>query len=183
MAETQTQAAAPRRPLHSKRSFGTKHAMPGQHPHHRALDSPAAYDASEEDNDPLTDDGASAISIHVSAPAPSHSRGPNARAHSTVTAAGAARGTRPRHALAANVVSSDDGGIDTSAGLRALAPTSCVRVDAASSAPSFAAGRDCWQRRGEVWVYGAESGGDWDGGAEDWRVAVERGQGGGRESV
>ena len=102
-------AAGPRKVLHSKRSFGTKHSLAHNRP---VLDSPA-YDASEEDNDPLTDDGASAISIHVSAPAPSHSRGPNARAHSTVTAAGAARGTRPRHALAANVVSSDDGGIDS----------------------------------------------------------------------
>ncbi|KAI0313268.1 hypothetical protein OF83DRAFT_1142216 [Amylostereum chailletii] len=39
--------------LHSKRSFG-------KYPH--KIDYPA-YDASEEDNDPLTDDGASALSI------------------------------------------------------------------------------------------------------------------------
>ncbi|KAI0033487.1 hypothetical protein K488DRAFT_77850 [Vararia minispora EC-137] len=47
--------------LHSKRSFG-------KYPH--KIDSPA-YDASEEDNDPLTDDGASTLSI----PAPSRPAG------------------------------------------------------------------------------------------------------------
>ncbi|KAI0651253.1 hypothetical protein C8Q79DRAFT_996750 [Trametes meyenii] len=93
--------------LHSKRSFGTKHSLAHNRP---VLDSPA-YDASEEDNDPLTDDGASAISINVSAP---HGRPPgssSSRAHPT--AGPNALRPRPRHALAANVVSSDDGGIDS----------------------------------------------------------------------
>ena len=71
-------AAAPRRPLHSKRSFGTKHAMP-QHPHHRALDSPAAYDASEEDNDPTTDDAADPLAL--APPLHSHSLRPFFRTH------------------------------------------------------------------------------------------------------
>ncbi|VDC03171.1 unnamed protein product [Peniophora sp. CBMAI 1063] len=42
----------PKKTLHSKRSFGK----------YPVVDSPA-YDASEEDNDPLTDDGASALSV------------------------------------------------------------------------------------------------------------------------
>ncbi|KAI0742771.1 hypothetical protein C8Q80DRAFT_1190700 [Daedaleopsis nitida] len=98
-------AAGPRKVLHSKRSFGTKHSLAHNRP---VLDSPA-YDASEEDNDPLTDDGASSISVHLSA---SHARPPNSsRNPPGIGAAG--RGARPRHALAANVVSSDDGGIDS----------------------------------------------------------------------
>ncbi|KAI0351589.1 hypothetical protein OH77DRAFT_1429412 [Trametes cingulata] len=98
-------AAQPKKVLHSKRSFGTKHSLAHNRP---ILDSPA-YDASEEDNDPLTDDG-SAISINVSAP---HNRatGSSSRAHPS-TGPNALR-PRPRHALAANVVSSDDGGIDS----------------------------------------------------------------------
>ncbi|KAI9061246.1 Nucleotidylyl transferase [Trametes sanguinea] len=52
-------AAGPKKVLHSKRSFGTKHSLAHNRP---VLDSPA-YDASEEDNDPLTDDAASAISV------------------------------------------------------------------------------------------------------------------------
>lgn len=85
---------APRKQLHSKRSFGTKHAM--QHPHHRALDSPAAYDASEEDNDPTTDDAASAVGVPAPRAAPSSSpvtarrlTGPAARARAALLAADA----------------------------------------------------------------------------------------------
>ena len=43
--------AAPKKTLPAKRSFVSKHALHT----HRVHDSPA-YDASEEDNDPLTDD-------------------------------------------------------------------------------------------------------------------------------
>ncbi|EIW56563.1 uncharacterized protein TRAVEDRAFT_65724 [Trametes versicolor FP-101664 SS1] len=100
--------------LHSKRSFGTKHSLAHSRP---VLDSPA-YDASEEDNDPLTDDGASSISINVST-APGnhpHTRGgaSSRSAHPSAGGGGAATlRPRPRHALAATVVSSDDGGIDS----------------------------------------------------------------------
>ncbi|CAA7262108.1 unnamed protein product [Cyclocybe aegerita] len=58
--------AARTRTLHSKRSFG-------KYP--KVIDSPA-YDASEEDNDPLTDDGLSAVSVpirHTNPNAPSRS--------------------------------------------------------------------------------------------------------------
>ncbi|KAH9922341.1 uncharacterized protein BXZ73DRAFT_79735 [Epithele typhae] len=94
--------AAPRKVLHSKRSFGTKHSLAHNRP---VLDSPA-YDASEEDNDPLTDDGASSVSSSV----PHHPRTATAR---PAAVAALARTTRPRHALAASVVSSDDGGLDS----------------------------------------------------------------------
>ena len=97
-------STAPRKVLHSKRSFGTKHSLAHNRP---VLDSPA-YDSSEEDNDPLTDDAASAVSVHLSAP--SHPRpSPSSRAALSSKSIGA----RPRHALAATVVSSDDGGIDS----------------------------------------------------------------------
>ncbi|TFK71572.1 hypothetical protein BDN72DRAFT_764786 [Pluteus cervinus] len=71
----------PRKTLHSKRSFG-------KYP--RNVDSPA-YDASEEDNDPLTDDGASAVSIPI-----------RARTKPTPPA-------RPKHQLAASLLSDSDG--------------------------------------------------------------------------
>lgn len=104
-------AAAPKKVLHSKRSFGTKHSLAHNRP---VLDSPA-YDASEEDNDPLTDDGASALSISVSpAPASGHAHArSSASASSRAAGSAAALRPRPRHALAATVVSSDDGGIDS----------------------------------------------------------------------
>ncbi len=101
---TPSTAPASRKVLHSKRSFGTKHSLAHNRP---VLDSPA-YDASEEDNDPLTDDAASAISVHLSAP--SHSR-PSASSRAALNPKSV--GARPRHALAATVVSSDDGGIDS----------------------------------------------------------------------
>ena len=82
------------------------------------LDSPA-YDASEEDNDPLTDDGASSISVHLTPASGSattstgtHARSSSSTAPSSRLTANA-KGVRPRHALAAAVVSSDDGGIDS----------------------------------------------------------------------
>ncbi|KAI1790614.1 hypothetical protein LXA43DRAFT_1095375 [Ganoderma leucocontextum] len=103
---TASTAPGPRKVLHSKRSFGTKHSLAHNRP---VLDSPA-YDASEEDNDPLTDDAASAVSVHVSPP--SHAR-PSASSSSRAGLNPKSIGARPRHALAAAVVSSDDGGIDS----------------------------------------------------------------------
>ncbi|RPD60728.1 hypothetical protein L227DRAFT_574893 [Lentinus tigrinus ALCF2SS1-6] len=100
-----------RKVLHSKRSFGTKHSLAHNRP---VLDSPA-YDASEEDNDPLTDDGASSISVQLTPASGSatgtHARPSNSNAPSSRLTANA-KGLRPRHALAA-AVSSDDGGIDS----------------------------------------------------------------------
>ncbi|KIJ60431.1 hypothetical protein HYDPIDRAFT_98720 [Hydnomerulius pinastri MD-312] len=88
--------------LHSKRSFG-------KYPHH--IDSPT-YDARVEDNDPLTDDGGSAMSAPVSARA---SRAPNAP-H------GPKSSSRARHQLASSMLSDDgadsqtyDGDIESSA--------------------------------------------------------------------
>ncbi|KAF8840336.1 hypothetical protein BDN67DRAFT_968744 [Paxillus ammoniavirescens] len=72
--------------LHSKRSFGK----------YTQTDSPT-YDASEEDNDPLTDDGGSAISIPVSARA---NRAPNAQ-HITKSS------SRARHQLASSMLSDE----------------------------------------------------------------------------
>ncbi|KDQ54469.1 hypothetical protein JAAARDRAFT_38138 [Jaapia argillacea MUCL 33604] len=74
--------------LHSKRSFG-------KHP--RSIDSPA-YDASEEDNDPLTDDSAS------------HSiSSPPTRAPATAQQKRQSRSSIAKHHLAASTTLSDDG--------------------------------------------------------------------------
>ncbi|PPQ66149.1 hypothetical protein CVT26_010872 [Gymnopilus dilepis] len=83
---------APRnRTLHSKRSFG-------KYP--KAVDSPA-YDASEEDNDPLTDDSRSAASIPISVPrhAPTSTRSSHLKPSSV---------SRTRHHLL-----SDSDGVDS----------------------------------------------------------------------
>ncbi|KAK7688492.1 hypothetical protein QCA50_008030 [Cerrena zonata] len=92
---------------HTKRSFppNSKHIHP--HPH---LDSPA-YDASEEDNDPLTDDAASAVSVHISS---SRNRDKTGSVNASSNArnalqTGASRPSQARHALASSLVSSDDG--------------------------------------------------------------------------
>ncbi|KAF8583432.1 Nucleotidylyl transferase [Ramaria rubella] len=83
--------------LHSKRSFGIpKYPLP--------VDSPA-YDASEEDNDPLTDDGASAMSIPIS-------RNLSAASNLSAAQARVAAQHRNRHQAPpriAAVLSSDDG--------------------------------------------------------------------------
>ncbi|KAF8064079.1 cholinephosphate cytidylyltransferase [Lyophyllum atratum] len=82
---------APRKVLHSKRSFG-------KYP--RAIDSPA-YDASEEDNDPLTDDGAPAVTIPVTR------HGNNAsilRSHPKPASV-----SRVKHQLASSLLSDSDG--------------------------------------------------------------------------
>ncbi|KAG6867465.1 hypothetical protein C0993_002487 [Termitomyces sp. T159_Od127] len=84
---------APRKLLHSKRSFG-------KYP--RSVDSPA-YDASEEDNDPLTDDGASSVSVPTVnrfANLPSNLRAPHPKPSST---------TRVKHQLASTFLSDSDG--------------------------------------------------------------------------
>ncbi|KAF9478557.1 hypothetical protein BDN70DRAFT_879786 [Pholiota conissans] len=79
------------RTLHSKRSFG-------KYP--KTVDSPA-YDASEEDNDPLTDDGASAASPPIAITR--QGGGPRA-AHAKQNA-----NIRPRHHLAQHLLSDSDG--------------------------------------------------------------------------
>ncbi|TCD68982.1 hypothetical protein EIP91_009204 [Steccherinum ochraceum] len=81
--------------IHTKRSVNTKHPANM----HAPLDSPA-YDASEEDNDPLTDDG----SIHLP-PASRTSRTMSSSAARTPATAS----NRARHALASSLVSSDEG--------------------------------------------------------------------------
>ncbi|KAF8235070.1 hypothetical protein L208DRAFT_1358840 [Tricholoma matsutake] len=84
----------PRKMLHSKRSFG-------KYP--RGVDSPA-YDASEEDNDPLTDDGASAVSLAISANRP-HVSGPSSiRSHLKPSTA-----SRVKHQLGYSLLSDSDG--------------------------------------------------------------------------
>ncbi|THH17485.1 hypothetical protein EW146_g3336 [Bondarzewia mesenterica] len=96
-----------RRTLHSKRSFG-------KYPH--KIDSPA-YDASEEDNDPLTDDAASALSVPApSRPFPVTASQP--RVSGTLSASSAqssapisALKSRPKHHLASAMLSDD--GVDS----------------------------------------------------------------------
>ena len=91
---------------HTKRNIPPNSKHIHAHPH---LDSPA-YDASEEDNDPLTDDGASAISIPVSSSRNREKSG-GMSASSNVRNSLQAGASRPtaRHALASSLVSSDDG--------------------------------------------------------------------------
>ncbi|KII83660.1 hypothetical protein PLICRDRAFT_47142 [Plicaturopsis crispa FD-325 SS-3] len=93
--DSSTDQAIP--PQHHKKSLHTKRSF-GKYP---SLDSPA-YDASEEDNDPLTDDAASIIS------------GPTARVSSSNGNGGIAANrtksaSRARHQLASSLVSDDDG--------------------------------------------------------------------------
>lgn len=102
-------AVAARRPLHGKRSFNSRHTMLHAHAHPRTpLDSPAAYDASEEDNDPLTDDAASASSV----PAPA-ARLLAANANASSRQASARRPPPGRTALAVALMSDDDAGTDS----------------------------------------------------------------------
>ncbi|KAK0236959.1 cholinephosphate cytidylyltransferase [Armillaria nabsnona] len=80
-----------------------KKALHGKKPiakYTKIFDSPA-YDASEEDNDPLTDDGASAVSV----PAPS--RFPNTSAKLNSTSKGSV--ARAKHHLASSFLSDSDG--------------------------------------------------------------------------
>jgi choline-phosphate cytidylyltransferase len=92
------------RSLHSKRSFGSRTAQ------HAVLDSPAAYDASEEDNDPLTDSGASVISV---SDLPTSGRRTQGGIGLGVggrnrQGGGGVGGAAARHALAREIVSSDE---------------------------------------------------------------------------
>ncbi|KAF8999778.1 hypothetical protein BDQ17DRAFT_1308242 [Cyathus striatus] len=80
----------PRRTLHSKRSFA-------KYP--KLVDSPA-YDASEEDNDPLTDDGTSRVSL----PAPARNGAPASRLKQTHS---------KKHHLASSALVSDSDGVDS----------------------------------------------------------------------
>jgi choline-phosphate cytidylyltransferase len=89
--------AYPKRTLHSKRSFH-KHgpgALGGG-----SVDSPA-YDASEEDNDPTTDDGASSV-------APVAARRSNANTHSSVK-----NGIMQKKYQSVVAVDVDDSGVDS----------------------------------------------------------------------
>lgn len=113
--------------LHSKRGLGGKHSP--------SIDSPA-YDASEEDNDPLTDDGASAISIpiHRTPHTPTSPLAPGPGPRSTVNASANAnpltrQTPRARHTHLSGVISDDgvdsptyDGDIETSTSARTLHP-------------------------------------------------------------
>ncbi|KAJ7686838.1 hypothetical protein B0H17DRAFT_1071279 [Mycena rosella] len=80
-----------RKTLHSKRSFG-------KHP--RIIDSPA-YDASEEDNDPLSDDAHSTTGPPPRLPGASRVLHPKSTTSTTRSAA--------RHHLASSVLSDSDG--------------------------------------------------------------------------
>ncbi|KAF7795127.1 hypothetical protein EIP86_006274 [Pleurotus ostreatoroseus] len=74
-----------------------------------SVDSPA-YDASEEDNDPMTDSGASVISVSSLSPP----TGTRARNTSTSTTTPANSRTVPRHALATSDIDGEvDEGIDS----------------------------------------------------------------------
>ncbi|KAF8901014.1 cholinephosphate cytidylyltransferase [Gymnopilus junonius] len=103
--------AARNRTLHSKRSFG-------KYP--KVVDSPA-YDASEEDNDPLTDDSRSATSIPIaiSRHAPANSRSSHLKPSSV---------SRTRHHLLSDSDSIDsptyDGDIESSTTAGADIPVS-----------------------------------------------------------
>ncbi|KAJ7718597.1 cholinephosphate cytidylyltransferase [Mycena maculata] len=81
--------------LHSKRSFG-------KHP--KIIDSPA-YDASEEDNDPLSDDAHSTTGLVPSGPPP-RLGGPSRSLHPKSTAVGR---SSARHQLASSLLSDSDG--------------------------------------------------------------------------
>ncbi|KAI0790946.1 hypothetical protein C8Q75DRAFT_758594 [Abortiporus biennis] len=101
---------AAKKPIHQKRSVqSSKHNI--MHHSNQPLDSPA-YDASEEDNDPLTDDGASAISVATSSassrPLPRSNNMPN-RANANIPAPIAPPPNKARHALASSLISSDEG--------------------------------------------------------------------------
>ncbi|PAV15809.1 choline-phosphate cytidylyltransferase [Pyrrhoderma noxium] len=126
--------------LHSKRTLGGKHSP--------SIDSPA-YDASEEDNDPLTDDGASTISVpvHRTPHIPSSPLAPGPGPRSTsVNANSAIRQTpRARYNHLSGVISDDgvdsptyDGDIETSTSARTLHPhahlnTSRLSLESGSS--------------------------------------------------
>ncbi|KAF8797606.1 hypothetical protein BYT27DRAFT_7125275 [Phlegmacium glaucopus] len=86
------------RTLHSKRSFGKYPKM---------VDSPA-YDASEEDNDPLTDDAHSAISVPIAISRHSNTSNNPRPSHPKPSPA-----FRGKHHLAHNLVSDSDGGVDS----------------------------------------------------------------------
>lgn len=101
--------------LHTKRSVTSKHpTLMHLHSLSQPLDSPA-YDASEEDNDPLTDDAASTVSVATSASslrpsAPPRPQIQNPGASRLLPSGGqGAAGIKTRHALVASILSSDEG--------------------------------------------------------------------------
>ncbi|KAJ3530651.1 hypothetical protein NMY22_g8484 [Coprinellus aureogranulatus] len=91
------------RPLHSKRSFGKHHHM------HSSLDSPA-YDASEEDNDPLTDDS---VSAPIARHSPSSGTPPVGVKSSSKTSSGAVNRHTHSHLSHSAIVLSDSDGVDS----------------------------------------------------------------------
>jgi choline-phosphate cytidylyltransferase len=114
------------RDMHSKRPLAQQRL--------RSIDSPA-YDASEEDNDPLTDDGASAVSIHINhRPSPAskdrvvHNK--NASNSREKAAAGAGASLGRQHQLATSVVSDDD----RASGYRVDSPTYDGDVESSTTA-------------------------------------------------
>ncbi|KIM90062.1 hypothetical protein PILCRDRAFT_812873 [Piloderma croceum F 1598] len=132
MADAAADLPHHKKTLHSKRSFG-------KYP--RTLDSPA-YDASEEDNDPLTDDGASSVSLPVFR---------NSSRNTAISHASKAS-SRAKHQLASSLLSDDDG-VDsptydgdiessTTAGLESsrpmLAPSHHHRNSSGSTLPTSA---------------------------------------------
>ncbi|KAH8112096.1 hypothetical protein DFH11DRAFT_1609654 [Phellopilus nigrolimitatus] len=111
--------------LHTKRSIGTgKHSS--------SIDSPA-YDASEEDNDPLTDDGASTISLsasrnqHIPTSPLAQARTSAMNASTGSTGGGRSGSSRVRHNFLSDVISDDgvdsptyDGDVETSTSTRTV---------------------------------------------------------------
>ncbi|KAF9528871.1 hypothetical protein CPB83DRAFT_853888 [Crepidotus variabilis] len=95
--------AARTRTLHSKRSFGKYPKM---------VDSPA-YDASEEDNDPLTDDAQSAVSVPISNSNISRKEGSHPSRSSHLKHASPASRNAAKHHFANNDLLSDSDGVDS----------------------------------------------------------------------
>jgi len=104
------------RTLHSKRSFG-------KYP--RSLDSPA-YDASEEDNDPLTDDAASSVSVPIVRYTTN-----SARSHPKPSST-----SRAKHQLAAAFLSDD--GVDSPTYDGDIESSTTAGPDFSSKSSSFA---------------------------------------------
>lgn len=107
----QQESPQPKKTLHPKRSLASKHPnLMHLHSSSQPIDSPA-YDASEEDNDPLTDDAASTVSVATSASSLRPSAPPRPPQNSSMRPPpGPPAGPiKTRHALVASMLSSDEG--------------------------------------------------------------------------